>query len=174
MPQAAAVAAEAAAAAAEEPCPDAVPALSSFGSTHAAPALHDITFRPACAEDTAAAAAMFTAAFEEDPEIQFLHQGVQPHQYKPAIQALYSKSTRIFSCRKGCPSWRAVETATQELVAAASITPLKAYPSLLTYATHGLLLGRQWPTFGCLLRALQTSDSPAVATQHRQHPRHNR
>ncbi|WIA15416.1 hypothetical protein OEZ85_002069 [Tetradesmus obliquus] len=99
---------------------------------------------------------MFTAAFEEDPEIQFLYQGVQPHQYKPAVQALYSKSTRLFFCRKGCPSWCAVDTATQELVAAASITPLKTYPSLLTYAAHGLLLGRQWPTFGCLLRALQT------------------
>jgi ribosomal protein S18 acetylase RimI-like enzyme len=55
----------------------------------------------------------------------------------------------------------------QELIGAASITPFSCYPSLLTAATHGLLFGRQWPTISCLLRALQTSDSPAVAAQHK-------
>jgi hypothetical protein len=56
---------------------------------------------------------MFAAAFEEDPEILFLYKGVKQHLYKTAVQALYSKATHMFFCRNGCPSWCAVDAATQ-------------------------------------------------------------
>lgn len=157
---------QAAAAGAEVPVPAAAPAPSSSCRPSAAPIPHNVNLRPACVADTAAAAAMFAAAFEEDPEIQYIYKGVKPHQYKPAVQMLYSKCTRMFFCRKGCPSWCAVDAATQELIGAASITPLKAYPGLLTYATHGLLLGRQWPSLSCLRRMWQTSDASEAAEEH--------
>lgn len=104
---------QAAAAGAEVPVPAAAPAPSSSCRPSAAPIPHNVNLRPACVADTAAAAAMFAAAFEEDPEIQYIYKGVKPHQYKPAVQMLYSKCTRMFFCRKGCPSWCAVDAATQ-------------------------------------------------------------
>jgi GNAT superfamily N-acetyltransferase len=55
----------------------------------------------------------------------------------------------------------------QELIGAASITQLQHYPTLLNYFTHGLLFGPQWPSVSCLFRAFKTSDSPAVAAQHK-------
>jgi hypothetical protein len=117
MPQAAAALAVAAAAATVEEdnsTPLAKPAdFSCILTTPTHARSSNILFRPACVSDIPAAAAMFAAAFEQDPEIQFLYKGVKPHAFQAAVQALYSKCTRLFFCRKGCLSWCAVDAATQ-------------------------------------------------------------
>lgn len=126
-----------------------------------------ITIRPATLEDVDAAAAVYAEAFKSDPEMLYIYKGTKAARYKTAVQTLYLKGTRAMFCRPGSLSWCALDLRTGKLVGAADIMTFDHYPSLLQFATSGLLFGSQWPSLNCLFRALQTSDAEAVAARHK-------